>query len=278
MLRATSSIAILAGVCVAALSGGQAPAQGEPVAASPEFRIEVTGSHVRINGDVSSFAHEAILRQTLLKRFEDSTADVQLTVTPALPPGWALVTELALAAMAETTSGKASINPAGIEIRGITSDESLWTKAASRLASNLLPDMQFRPQVAEIRRAGTLQRQCLELFRTALRGRRIEFAHSSAQLRSSVSPVLDELVQIATDCPGSRIEVTGHTDASGDESGNLALSQARAHAVAAHFIEAGIQPERLTATGVGSSDPLVQDDSARARQLNRRIDVEIRYP
>lgn len=278
MLRATSSIAILAGICVATLAGGRAPAQGEPIAASPEFRIEVTGSHVRVSGHVSSFAHEAILRQTLLKRFAESEADVQLTVTPALPPGWALVTELALTAMAETSSGKAWIDPANIKIRGITSDESRWTAAVSRLVSNLLPAMQFTPQVAVIRRDGPLQRQCLELFRTAFRGRRIEFARSSAELRSSVSPVLDELVQIATDCPGSRIEVTGHTDASGDESGNLALSQARADAVAAYFIDAGIQSERLAATGVGSSEPLVQDDSARARQLNRRIDLEIRFP
>ena len=34
---------------------------------SPELHIEVTESRVRISGLVSSFAHEAILRQTLLQ-------------------------------------------------------------------------------------------------------------------------------------------------------------------------------------------------------------------
>ena len=105
--------------------------------------------------------------------------------------------------MAETSSGKASIKPGSIDVRAITSPESRWTEAASRLANNLLPGMQFTPQVAEIRPAGPFERQCLELFRTAMRGRRIEFAVSSAELRSSTLPMLDELVQIATDCPGT---------------------------------------------------------------------------
>ena len=83
--------------------------------------------------------------------------------------------------------------------------------------------------------------------------------------------MLDELVQVATDCPGGRIEITGHTDASGHETGNIALSQARAEAVASYFVAAGIPPERLLAAGAGSSEPIVQGDDARARRLNRRI-------
>lgn len=277
-LRTGSTIATVAGVCIAALAGDREPAQHQPAADTPQLHIEVTESRVRVSGHVGSFAHEAILRQSLLKRFADVETDVQLTVVPTIPPGWALMTDLALVAMAETTSGKASINPAGIDIRAITSDGSRWTEASSRLASNLLPDMQFDRQIVEVRRTGPLNRQCLELFRTAMRGRRIEFAVSSAALRSSTSPLLDELVQISTDCPGSHIEIVGHTDTSGDEAGNLALSQARADAVAAYFIDAGIRPERLTATGVGSAEPLVGDDNSRARRLNRRIDIDIRFP
>jgi OOP family OmpA-OmpF porin len=277
-MRAVVTIATLAGVCIAALASSREQVHDLPVADSPKFQIEVTGSRVRVSGPVSSFAHEAILRQTLLNRFPNTEAEVQLKVAPALPPGWALVTELTVAAMAETRSGSASVDPARIVIRAITSDESRWANAAARLENNLLPAMQFDPQVAEIRHAGPLERQCLELFRTAMRGRRIEFAVSSADLRSSAAPMLDELVQIATDCPDGHIVIVGHTDASGQESGNLALSQARADAVATYFENAGIDPERLAATGVGSSRPIVQGRDLRARRLNRRIEIDIRFP
>ena len=58
----------------------------------------------------------------------------------------------------------------------------------------------------------------------------------------------------------------------------MALSQSRADAVAAYFEAAGVGAERLVAKGVGSSAPIVQGDDARARRLNRRIDIDIRFP
>ena len=277
-MRATLLFATVAGLCITAIAGGREPAQDRIATETPVFRIEVTESRVRVSGDVSSFAHEAILRQTLLRKYAGTATEVRLTVAQALPPGWALVTELALAAMAETTSGKATIDPGSIQIRAITTNELRWPDAATRLANNLLPGMQFEPQVAEIGRVGPLARQCLELFRTAMRGRRIEFGVSSADLRGSASPMLDELVQIATDCPDGRIEIVGHTDPSGSETANVALSQARAAAVAAYFEAAGIDPERLVATGVGSSEPIVEGNDRRARRLNRRIEIDIRFP
>ena len=278
-LRRTGlTIATLASACFAAIAGGGGEPAEQPVTETPKLEIEVTASRVRITGQVSSFAHEAILHQTLLQRFAAAETDVRLVVAPALPPGWALVTELTLAAMAETTSGRASVDPTSIEIRGITSDAPRWEEAATRLEANLLPNMQFEQMVEEVRRAVPLERHCLELFRTALRGRKIEFPVSSADLRTSAAPILEELVQIAADCPDGRIEIVGHTDASGTESGNLALSQARADAVAAYFENAGIERGRLTATGVGSSMPIVQGSDARARRLNRRIEIDISFP
>jgi outer membrane protein OmpA-like peptidoglycan-associated protein len=41
---------------------------------------------------------------------------------------------------------------------------------------------------------------------------------------------------------------------------------------------AGIAGDRITATGVGSAEPLVDEAGARARRINRRIDVELSFP
>lgn len=138
--------------------------------------------------------------------------------------------------------------------------------------------MRLDHDLSEIKSTGSLDHQCISLFRTAMRGRKIEFPRSSAALGTSASPLLDELIQIAADCPGATVTITGHTDNTGNESGNLALSKSRADAVAAYMTAGGIAAERLIADGAGSSRPLVAEKTAQAHQLNRRIDIEIVFP
>ncbi len=196
----------------------------------------------------------------------------------ALPAGWALISELALRAAAETYSTTIDISASQIKIRGITSHAKNWREGLSRIDRNLLPGMHLEHQVSEIGSPDSLERQCISLFRMATRARKIEFPLNAVMLGSSASPLLDELIQIAVDCPDAQIIITGHTDNTGEEAGNLALSQLRADAVAAYMIDRGIMPNRLTAIGSGSSQPLVDKDTRQAHQLNRRIDIEIIFP
>jgi OOP family OmpA-OmpF porin len=133
-------------------------------------------------------------------------------------------------------------------------------------------------EVAEIRPSASFARQCIELFRTATRGRPIEFALSSAELRTSTYPVLDELIQVAADCPGTIVTVTGHTDRTGNEANNVALSEMRAQAVADYLVAGGIAAARVRAIGAGSSQPIVAGNTRRARQLNRRIELDLEFP
>lgn len=123
-----------------------------------------------------------------------------------------------------------------------------------------------------------LEEQCQQLFTSALRGRQIEFEHSSYELRTSAFSVIDELIQIAADCPSATITVTGHTDNSGDEHMNQRLSKARADSVVAYMVARGIAAERIQALGAGSSSPISTEDNARARKLNRRIETDILFP
>ena len=57
-----------------------------------------------------------------------------------------------------------------------------------------------------------------------------------------------------------KIELGGHTDSRGDETRNLALSEARAAAVYQFLLERGIAAQRLTYTGFGSSHPILSDE------------------
>jgi OOP family OmpA-OmpF porin len=90
--------------------------------------------------------------------------------------------------------------------------------------------------------------------------------------------LLDEIAEIATDCPTASITVTGHTDSTGNESTNRALSEARAKSVVTYLIERGIEPQRLTTNGVGSAGAIASNDDAAGRQVNRRIEFELTFP
>lgn len=247
-------------------------------AGDPELTIEVSKTQVTLRGSVSSVAHESILRQRVHTLFPEKTTSFDLRERPALPPGWALVSELALRATAETYSSTIVINASLIQTRGIVGDAARWRESLSRVERNLVKGMEIDDQVIEIRSIGSLDRHCLSLFRTALRGRKIEFPRAGTKLSSSAYPLLDELIQIAADCPASGIVITGHTDNTGEETSNLELSQSRADAVAAYIIASGIVSERISATGVGSSRPLVDEATAQAHKLNRRIDIELVFP
>ena len=276
-MRAPLTLAIA--LCVLLAAGGRTTESGPAtVRAKSALTIELRSSKLELRGAVSSVAHEAILRQTALKLFAGRKLIVKLREQPALPPGWALITEVALRSLAETRSATVNITDDEIRVRGITSNRDSWNDAASRIRRSLLPGMTLRQNMEEIKTAGSMNRQCIELFRTALRGRKIEFAASSAELRTSTAPLLDELIQITVDCPGAGIRVTGHTDNTGNEAGNRALSQARADAIAAYLVAGGLLKSRITATGAGSSRPLVEETGTRARQLNRRIDIDIEFP
>jgi OOP family OmpA-OmpF porin len=197
---------------------------------------------------------------------------------PALPPGWALISEIALRASAETWSSTTEITDAGGQIRGITNDATAGEASLSRIEKSLLTGMHLQHQVSEIRPATSLNQQCIELFRSATRGRNIEFPRAGVALGSAAKPLLDELIQIAVDCPTTGVAITGHTDSTGDESVNQALSESRARAVATYMMARGIASDRLTIEGAGSSRPLVTEESAQAFRKNRRIEIEMILP
>ncbi len=68
-----------------------------------------------------------------------------------------------------------------------------------------------------------------------------------------------------------RFEIAGYTDPTGAAALNGPLSQARAEAVMAALVGAGIEPERLSAAGYGS-DVLVAPDTP-TDERNRRVEI-----
>lgn len=114
---------------------------------------------------------------------------------------------------------------------------------------------------------------CQDDVNGVLKARSLRFAEASAAIDPASEAVLDEVAAALRRCLGSVIAVTGHTDAAGDEDGNLSLSQQRAEAVVAALITRGIPAAGLRARGWGSGRPL--EGLEPADPANRRIEFQV---
>ena len=104
----------------------------------------------------------------------------------------------------------------------------------------------------------------------------VRFAKSSIEIDKDARPTLDELATLAERCPGSHIEIHGHTDASGSKQANLRLSERRAEVVAAYLVAAGIDTRRLEIIAHGAAHPILPNTTPVFRARNRRIEFTIK--
>jgi len=114
---------------------------------------------------------------------------------------------------------------------------------------------------------------CQEDVEALLRTRTIRFEEGSARIDAASRELVDEVADALRPCLGSIIAVTGHSDAAGPETDNVALSYARAEAVRLALVARGIPADGLRARGVGSSAPVEGLDPA--DPANRRIEFSV---
>jgi OOP family OmpA-OmpF porin len=73
----------------------------------------------------------------------------------------------------------------------------------------------------------------------------------------------------------ARITATGHTDKSGPENYNMALSLRRANAVKDALVREGVPATAISVVGRGESQPLVQTADGVREPQNRRVEIVI---
>lgn len=100
----------------------------------------------------------------------------------------------------------------------------------------------------------------------------ILFDFDSWKLKDGSFAELQNLTTLMRQNPGMKIEVSGHTDATGTKEHNAMLSEKRAMAVVAYLKEQGIGLDRMTAVGFGSERLLVPDPMAAE---NRRTEFRV---
>ncbi|NMH60652.1 OmpA family protein [Alteromonas ponticola] len=104
----------------------------------------------------------------------------------------------------------------------------------------------------------------------------ITFATNSASISPNFNPVLNDVATVVNNYEKTVLMIKGHTDDTGSDQHNQTLSERRAEAVKSQLTSYNVNPTRITTVGLGEFKPKVPNDSAANRQMNRRVELEIR--
>ncbi len=100
------------------------------------------------------------------------------------------------------------------------------------------------------------------------------FDFDSATLRPEMMSALDDIATKILASEGNEtISVVGHTDSHGSEAYNQNLSERRASSVVDYLISKGIDSASISATGMGESSPIADNNTSEGRAANRRVEI-----
>lgn len=113
-------------------------------------------------------------------------------------------------------------------------------------------------------------------------GNSVLFAQGNTQLDDSGKATLTELAPALKNLQRKRIVVAGYTDnvPIGPElstlfHGNIALSKARADAVAKLLVAEGVPQNLVSTVGLGASHPVANNNTPQGRAQNRRVEIDV---
>lgn len=104
----------------------------------------------------------------------------------------------------------------------------------------------------------------------------IRFVQGKPELLPESEDDLNRLWLFMRDNPSAEIELQGHTDNLGDFDLNLELSRQRVETVKTALIAKGINGQRISGRGFGSTRPVANNNREETRQLNRRVELVIK--
>jgi outer membrane protein OmpA-like peptidoglycan-associated protein len=94
-------------------------------------------------------------------------------------------------------------------------------------------------------------------------------------LRPLAREKLAKVAGIVSGHPGLRLDVEGHTDSVGGDDYNQRLSEERGVAVRDYLTQEGMAAASVTTKGLGKTQPVASNDTAKGRQQNRRVELVI---
>lgn len=131
----------------------------------------------------------------------------------------------------------------------------------------------------------------VEALRGSIEG--LLYAEGETAVRASANKFIERIAKVMVAHPSIRVVLVGHTDdreaaafatpVPGQPAPDVAtiavdLARARAEAVRQALVAAGIPVGRIVVDGVGPIEPLTDNDTAKGRLANRRVEIKLYVP
>lgn len=241
---------------------------------SPEGRVELRG---RLTDETQQAAVDAFARAS----FGASKVYVATRLDPDLPDGWPIRVLAGLEALAVLHDGSLLVRADVVEVKGAAGNLDARARVTQILSGKLGQGQTFRVDVAYDKEldpfaALPTPQECAAEVKGVVSAQKITFTPGSAEISSDSLPVIARLADVLKNCPGLPMEIAGHTDSQGSESGNKALSQARAEAVLLALQGRRVDVSAMTAVGYGEGVPIADNGTEAGREANRRIDFVLK--
>jgi outer membrane protein OmpA-like peptidoglycan-associated protein len=102
------------------------------------------------------------------------------------------------------------------------------------------------------------------------------FASNKSELLETAKTKLDQVAEALKSQGDDRsMVVEGHTDSQGSDAINQPLSLQRANSVRSYLVGRGVDADKISAVGMGSKQPLLDNHNAENRANNRRVEIVI---
>lgn len=98
-------------------------------------------------------------------------------------------------------------------------------------------------------------------------------ASGGVTMQPMMEATFNKLAETAKSFSDYALVIEAHTDSKGNKSKNLQLSDSRAKSIAAFLAAQGVAPDRMTALGKGSGEPVADNKTKDGRSKNRRIEI-----
>ncbi|MBS0452957.1 MAG: OmpA family protein [Proteobacteria bacterium] len=103
----------------------------------------------------------------------------------------------------------------------------------------------------------------------------VSFDTGRADIKSNFAPILDQFATGLRNNPNAEVRIIGHTDNTGTDAINNPLSIQRAAATRDYLIARGVRSNAFNIDGMGSRQPVADNNSASGRAQNRRVEIYV---
>ncbi len=237
---------------------------------TPEGRVALRG---RLTDALQRDAVDAFARAT----FGAADVDSATRIDPGMPQGWPTRVMAGIEALGLIASGSVTVTPDAVTVAGVTGSRTAQGRITQLLSGQLgqgqtfTVDLRYDEELDPLAALPTPD-ECLAAMDTVVARQKITFTPGSAEITGAAQTVLGALADVLGDCPALAVEIAGYTDAQGSETGNQALSQARAEAVLMALQGRGVDTSAMTARGYGEARPIADNATEAGREANRRIE------